>query len=233
MNSLVKKSFLNRGSRAKALKNEKFEKTGKSKKTTFERTGIDFAKLQAAVKTAFSEKGELIYKPRAAAAALAEARGKECVVARVFTGIPGFDELVAGGVPRNATVMVTGGPGSGKTIFCLQAVVNGAFKYGEPGIYVTFEEDPESLKESCKLFGWLVEELEKKKLLKIIFKDPYEIKDFSKSLGGEIYYTIKDMKAKRIALDSISYLGATTSVEGTSFEVRKTLAMLVKRLKEN
>jgi len=58
------------------------------------------------------------------------------------TGIEGFDLITGGGLPRNRTTLLLGGPGSGKTVFALQTLVNGARQFGEPGIFVAFEEGP-------------------------------------------------------------------------------------------
>src|SRR6266403_1597003 len=57
------------------------------------------------------------------------------------TGIEGFDSITGGGLPRNRTTLLLGGPGSGKTVFALQTLVNGARQFGEPGIFVAFEEN--------------------------------------------------------------------------------------------
>ncbi|HSJ58681.1 MAG TPA: ATPase domain-containing protein, partial [Anaerolineae bacterium] len=46
------------------------------------------------------------------------------------TGIEGFDTITRGGLPRHSTTLVVGGPGSGKTVFALQTVVNGAREWG-------------------------------------------------------------------------------------------------------
>src|SRR6188474_3486658 len=59
---------------------------------------------------------------------------------KVATGIAGFDELSQGGLPRNRITLLKGGPGSGKTVFALQALVNAVRKQQEPGIFVAFEE---------------------------------------------------------------------------------------------
>ena len=56
------------------------------------------------------------------------------------TGVPGFDELSHGGLPRNRTTLVMGGPGTGKTVFALQTLVAAARKQRQPGIFVAFEE---------------------------------------------------------------------------------------------
>jgi circadian clock protein KaiC len=58
------------------------------------------------------------------------------------TGIAGFDQITGGGLPHGRTTLLTGGPGSGKTIFALQFLVHGAQVCTEPGIFVAFEETP-------------------------------------------------------------------------------------------
>lgn len=148
---------------------------------------------------------------------------------RILTGITGFDRLIQGGIPQGSSILVTGGCGSGKTIFSLQFLVNGARDYGEAGVYISFEEEADGIRESAREFGWPVEDLEAKKKLAILFQDPYEIKDFSKSFGGQIYYTFKEMNVKRIVIDSITYLNASMH---NIQETRKTLSSLIKRLKE-
>ena len=50
------------------------------------------------------------------------------------TGVEGFDAITGGGLPRNRTSLILGGPGAGKTVFALQTLVNGARQFGEPGI---------------------------------------------------------------------------------------------------
>ena len=46
------------------------------------------------------------------------------------TGVEGFDAITGGGLPRNRTSLILGGPGGGKTVFALQTVVNGARQFG-------------------------------------------------------------------------------------------------------
>jgi len=78
---------------------------------------------------------------------------------KVPTGIAGFDEIGAGGLPRGRTTLLVGGPGSGKTVFTLNLLVNGARQYGEPGIFVAFEENSEQLIANAATFGWDLPEL--------------------------------------------------------------------------
>jgi KaiC/GvpD/RAD55 family RecA-like ATPase len=70
--------------------------------------------------------------------------------------IPGFDELVEGGIPKGSSVLIAGGPGTGKTIFCLQALYNAASD-GATSLYLTMEELPQRLVRHMKRFGWSVE----------------------------------------------------------------------------
>ena len=49
------------------------------------------------------------------------------MVERVKTGIPGLDDLIGGGFPKESTILLSGVAGAGKTIFCLQFIFNGAF----------------------------------------------------------------------------------------------------------
>src|SRR3954468_23868961 len=55
-------------------------------------------------------------------------------LAKAPTGIRGFDEITDGGLPRGRATLVTGGPGSGKTLFGLEFLVRGAQEFGEPGV---------------------------------------------------------------------------------------------------
>ncbi|MFH1442772.1 MAG: ATPase domain-containing protein, partial [Candidatus Micrarchaeota archaeon] len=59
---------------------------------------------------------------------------------RVPTGIPGLDELIEGGFEKGSVILVVGDTGTGKSTFAMQYLYNGATKYKEPGVYLTFEE---------------------------------------------------------------------------------------------
>ena len=61
------------------------------------------------------------------------------------TGIKGFDEITEGGLPKYRTTLVSGGAGSGKTLLGLDFLINGAIKYKEPGVFMSFEETEEEL----------------------------------------------------------------------------------------
>src|SRR3954454_12542945 len=73
---------------------------------------------------------------------------------RLETGIPGFDSITNGGVPKGRATLVVGTSGTGKTIFGLQFLAAGARQFGERGVLVTFEEVPEDLVKNAESFGW-------------------------------------------------------------------------------
>jgi KaiC/GvpD/RAD55 family RecA-like ATPase len=122
---------------------------------------------------------------------------------RIPTGIPGFDGLVEGGFPKNSSVLICGGPGTGKTIFGMEFIVKGALEFGEKGLYVTFEQRKSSLKDQAKQFGWDLEELEKKGLIKI-FALPVD--NITKKTIDEIKKEVKKSGIKRLVIDSLSTL---------------------------
>src|SRR4026209_1752240 len=70
------------------------------------------------------------------------------------TGIHGFDELTDGGLPRGRPTLVCGGPGCGKSIFALEFLLRGALDYGEPGVFVSFEETPEDIRKNVASLGF-------------------------------------------------------------------------------
>jgi len=122
---------------------------------------------------------------------------------RSQTSIPGFDELVEGGLPKGASILVCGGPGTGKTIFSQQYLINGATKHNEKGLFISFEQRENDIKNQAKQFGWNIEELEKKGLIKIISIPVHKIT--SKTIN-EIKNIIKKEKIKRLVIDSLSTL---------------------------
>ncbi len=83
---------------------------------------------------------------------------------RVKTRIQGFDELFEGGIPQGNNILVSGGPGTGKTIFCLQTLFK-AVSSGRHCLYITFEEPPENLVKHMEKFGWGIDKVVRKENL--------------------------------------------------------------------
>ena len=82
----------------------------------------------------------------------------------MLTGISGFDEITGGGLPRGRPTLMTGRPGSGKTIFALQFLVYGANASLEPGVFVAFEESAERIVANTNDFEWNLSQMSPKKL---------------------------------------------------------------------
>lgn len=79
----------------------------------------------------------------------------------VKIGVPGFNELLEEGIPKGVNILIAGGPGTGKTIFCLQTLYNAACE-GHDCLYITFEEAPRRLRQHMMKFGWDVKGCETK-----------------------------------------------------------------------
>ncbi len=125
----------------------------------------------------------------------------ECV--RVPTGIVHFDKLVEGGFEKNSTNLVVGGPGSGKTIFGMQFIIEG-LKRGESCLFITFEEGKESFYHNMKRFSWSLEDYEKKGLFTFLNYTPGKVKSMLEEGGGIIESIIIKNKVSRLVIDSMT-----------------------------
>src|SRR4030042_2873433 len=133
-------------------------------------------------------------------------------IAKCQTGIPGFDEVTNGGLPRGRPTLVCGGPGCGKTLLAITFLVRGALDYGEPGGLVSFEETEEELTENVASLGFDLKKLVAQKKLAIdhIQIDRSEIQesgDFNlEGLFVRLGHAIDSIGAKRVVLDTIESL---------------------------
>ncbi|MGM5485489.1 MAG: RAD55 family ATPase [Nanobdellota archaeon] len=125
---------------------------------------------------------------------------------RMPTGIEGFDGLIQGGLRKGSTVLVEGGAGTGKTIFCTQFIVNGIENYDEKGVIVSFEEEKDSFYDEMKVFGWDLAKYEKENKFNYLRYNPEQVEKVLSGGGGIIRDVIDRIGAKRIVIDSISAL---------------------------
>ncbi|UCD07507.1 MAG: AAA family ATPase [Candidatus Aenigmatarchaeota archaeon] len=145
---------------------------------------------------------------------------------RVKTGIPGLDEIMMGGVPRSHQTLITGTSGTGKTMFCCQYMYNGVKKYNDRGVYLSFEEPADSITENAKSFGWDFKSIEKSGKFSFIRYDPYHIEDVFDILES----TIRQVKANRVVVDSISALGLHIKDEAELRRMIFNLSIILRKL---
>jgi circadian clock protein KaiC len=139
---------------------------------------------------------------------------------KVLTGIKGFDEITLGGLPKGRPTLICGAPGSGKTLFGIEFIVNGAQNFNEPGVIMAFEEKGEELATNVASLGFDLDKLQAEKRIKIdyVHIDKAEIEETGEyDLSGlfiRLGHAIDSVKAKRVVLDTIENLFSGLSNEG-------------------
>ena len=101
---------------------------------------------------------------------------------RISSGIKGMDKLIEGGFELGSVILLAGGPGTGKTTFCLQFLMEGA-KKGENGLFVSFEETEDDLIRDAKNYNWDLAPVVKSKKVIVLHFSPFEYDKFKEDLG--------------------------------------------------
>lgn len=157
-------------------------------------------------------------------------------IERTKTGIYGLDELLEGGFPKRRTILVTGSTGTGKSILGMQFLYRGIVESEEPGVFVTFDEMPDKIRQDMLKFGWNLKELEDNNLLGLVdvtsaragapSDEPRALLpgqlDFDKMLV-DILAIARNIGAKRLVIDSIP---AMIFHMGNEAELRRALLKL-------
>jgi len=146
----------------------------------------------------------------------------------IKTGITGFDELIEKGIPMGTATLVEGGPGSGKTIFCLTAAMN-MCKEGKKVLYMSFEEPEWRLRNHLKNFGFDPEGYEKKGLL---YLKRFNALDIARSVEALLSEAKKELlidvqpilippefKPDFVLIDSLSSIASAFSGEENRFRI--------------
>ncbi|HWZ41847.1 MAG TPA: circadian clock protein KaiC [Candidatus Saccharimonadales bacterium] len=155
---------------------------------------------------------------------------------KAATGIQGLDEITGGGLPRGRATLVSGGAGSGKTLFGLEFLVRGATQYGEPGVFMSFEESIPDLTRNVASLGFDLDRLVAEKKL---FVDHVSISQSDLEETGEydlegLFIRIADaaqkVGARRIVLDTIEVLFGSLPNPGVlRAEIRRLFDWLKQR----
>ena len=128
------------------------------------------------------------------------------------TGITGLDEVTLGGLPRGRATLICGGAGCGKTMLAVEFLVNGVRDYGEPGVFVAFEETRDELVVNAASLDFDLGKLVRQGKLAIdhVHIDPNEIAETGdydlEGLFIRLKYAIESVGAKRVVLDTIETL---------------------------
>ncbi|HDI31756.1 MAG TPA: KaiC domain-containing protein [Thermofilum sp.] len=157
-------------------------------------------------------------------------------VKRIESGIPGLDEILHGGIPYRNVVLLSGGPGTGKSIFGQQFLYHG-LRNNEPGVLVALEEHPVQIRINMAQFGWDVRHYEEKGLFAIVDaftggigeaakREKYVVRsvDDVPSFVDVIREAIRDLSAQRVVIDSVTTLYMTRPA------IARSVVMTLKRV---
>lgn len=151
------------------------------------------------------------------------------------TGIGGLDEITGGGLPKGRPTLVCGSAGCGKTLFSMEFLVRGATQFGEPGVFMAFEEKTDELTVNVASLGFDLTQLQADQLIRLdhVHIDRSEIEETGEyNLEGlfiRLGYAIDSIGAKRVVLDTIENLFSGLTNQGI---LRAELRRLFQWLKE-
>lgn len=143
---------------------------------------------------------------------MVKAKHDVAVLEKCPTGIRGLDEITKGGLPKGRTTLICGGAGSGKTLFAMEFLMRGARDYGEPGVFMTFEETPEDLAKNFISLGFDLPDMMSRGLIATdhVYIERSEVEETGEyDLEGlfiRLRNAIDSIGAKRVVLDTIEAL---------------------------
>ncbi|NLI73967.1 MAG: KaiC domain-containing protein [Euryarchaeota archaeon] len=146
---------------------------------------------------------------------------------RVRTGIDGLDDMLEGGIPRGHAVAVMGSFGTGKTTFGLQFLYKGLLR-GEKGIFISLEEDQESILANADSYGWDLRQYINNRKLAVIKLEPTDARNSITRVRSELPEFVSSFGASRIVVDSVSLLNMLYS---SDHEKRNNLFNLIQMFK--
>lgn len=141
---------------------------------------------------------------------------------KISSGIDGLDEILGGGIPEHYVILLSGTCGAGKTVLGLQFLSSS----DEPGVYVSFEEEPDEIRENAAAFGWDIAELEAAKKIRLLKYDPFRLEDILEVVENNI----REIGAKRVVFDSVAALGIYLKDAG---ELRRMILQINRIMKKN
>ena len=150
----------------------------------------------------------------------------------IKTGIPGLDQVLKGGLRKNSSILVTGAPGTGKTMLALQFIYYGAKSYNENGIFISTEESLDVLDQSAKNLGMDLGSMVKSNKIFFIQKPIATLKGGISSIKG-LVDAIKKDNVKRVALDSLIFFEYLyPRFDGNKMEFRRQVLIFMQEMKK-
>ena len=140
--------------------------------------------------------------------------GFATALAKSPTGIAGLDEITGGGLPTGRPTLVCGSAGCGKTMLAMEFLVRGATQFGEPGVFMMFEENAAELTANVRSLGFDLDRLVKQKKIALdhVHIERSEIEETGEyDLEGlfiRLAHAIDSIGAKRVVLDTVEALFA-------------------------
>jgi circadian clock protein KaiC len=123
---------------------------------------------------------------------------------RVSSGVSGLDAMLQGGFIQQSAVLLRGAPGTGKTTFGLQYLQEGV-RRNEPGLYISFEEFPQSLYRDASGLGWDLAALEGRGDLRMVFTSPEVLLRSISASESSILQAMREANVQRVVLDSLTH----------------------------
>ena len=153
---------------------------------------------------------------------------------KVLTAIRGFDEITGGGLPKDRITIISGNTGCGKTVMSMEFLVKGALQYGEPGVFMSFEETADELTTNMESLDFDLPNLIKKKKIYVEFLEidkSQNVEAGNYTLEGlfvRLENAIDKIGAKRVVLDSLDalFVGLDNTI------IRQEIKRLFKWLKQ-
>ena len=142
---------------------------------------------------------------------------------RVTSGIPNLDEMLAGGFVPQSAILLRGAPGTGKTTFGLQFLLDGMHR-GEAGLFISFEEFPQSLYRDAASLGWNLGEMEEAGKLRMVFTSPRVLQQSLATPDSNIVRTIHQLDIRRVVVDSLTHF---TQIITDNHELRRTYHQVI------
>jgi circadian clock protein KaiC len=158
---------------------------------------------------------------------------------RITTGIGGLDALIGGGVPANRAVLLFGEPGTGKTTFGLQFLVEGLTR-GEYGVFLSVDEKPQHLIEDAKAFGWDLHAALAKGTLAVLDASAYftvtrgrtddPVHVDARLIASDLTHQVRKIHARRLVIDSFTSLVPPDATRWATYDY---LRSLIQSLEDN